>query len=59
MPLGDRPCSPPLAFQGQRILALATDVVTLSDILGGDPHVLALPGVVQDAIHIVDQTCIA
>ena len=48
-----------LAGQGELVLHLAADLVALGHVLCGDAHVHLLPGVVQDAEHVVDALAVA
>ena len=48
-----------LAEHGQFVLHLAADAIALGHVFGGDAHVHFLPGVVQDAQHVVDAFGIA
>ncbi len=43
-----------LAGQCELVLHLARNLVALGHVLGGDAHVHLLPGVMQDAEHVVD-----
>jgi hypothetical protein len=59
VPGGDGGSGAALALAGELVLHLARDFVALGHVLGGDAHVHFLPGVVQDAEHVVDALGVA
>ncbi|MNS67967.1 hypothetical protein D3C72_1012310 [compost metagenome] len=48
-----------LVFESQGVLHFAGDAVARGDVLGGDAHVDAMEGVMQDAEHVVDDLGVA
>ncbi|MNM90241.1 hypothetical protein D3C81_1024910 [compost metagenome] len=56
---GNGPRGAALAFQGEGILLFTADAIARGDVFRGDTHVGLLPGVVEDAVHVVDGAAIA
>ncbi|MNI73074.1 hypothetical protein D3C73_1290530 [compost metagenome] len=48
-----------LAFQRERILIDPADTITLGDVLGGNAHVNAVKGVMQNTQHVVNRLHVA